>query len=704
MSFFRRLAVFIACSFGLLSSTNLWAAASGAPTMSIVSGDGQAVASNSGAPVSLTVMVRDSAANPIAGVKPTWTVVSGPGGVLNIPPLGEKCSVDVTDANGQNCHLFLATSVLFPQTFAQTVIKVTYLTSNVTFIITTYALLNDQSEINAIFTSPLASQLPLIGPAGTQGTVPVTVCVQGAGGIQGGHGVPHIAMKLTADSGGGSTIACAGGTIFTDANGTAVCNPVFGGKAGKITNFTVYVGGLPNPTYRFQVVTGPPAALKIITGDHQSGVPGQQLNAPLVAEVDDAGGNPLQGIGVTFAPVVAGTVTLSNSTPTSDINGKVSTRVTLGNVAGTIQVKVQTTNGAVFSLFTLNVNIVIAGMKSISGDLQSGIVVNNQFLEPIVVEVVDTHGNGVQSVPVSFAVQSGSATFGSPSAITGADGKASTTVTAGATPGPIVITASATGINGVTFHLTSKLPGPNCKQGATFYNGVGAQANFISPGGIATIVCTGLAPGLQGAVFGPYGEPLPYQLANVTVTFGSSPAPIYNVSNVDGFETVTVQVPFEVAPGAVDVIIAVESGSTTATALISEAAPGIFEWTMPDGKKRAVMLRPDGTLVTTTNPAQPGDIVRAFVTGMVPPAGMATGQYSPLGSDIVIDTPVIVGVNNGGVRVVQVSYARNLIGVWEVQFEVPAKAAAGNDAPFAVVVVAPDQSVKFSQGSSMPIL
>jgi len=277
-------------------------------------------------------------------------------------------------------------------------------------------------------------------------------------------------------------------------------------------------------------------------------------------------------------------------------------------------------------------------------------------------------------------------------------------VTAGATAGPIVITASTPGVNAVTFNLSSKLPGPTCQPNATFFNGVGSQPNFISPGGIATIVCTGLAPGIQGAVSGPYGEPLPYQLANVTVHFGGILAPIYNVSNVNGFESVTVQVPFETPPGAVPVTISVASGSTVQTALISEAAPGIFEWTMPDGKKRAVMLRADGTLVTTTNPAHPGEIIRAFVTGMVAPAGISTGMYSPLGSDILVTTPVIVGVNNGGVRVVQVAYARNLIGIWEVDFEVPANAAGGNDAPFAVVVVAPDSSVNFAQPSYMPIL
>ena len=350
------------------------------------------------------VLVRDSAGNPIPNVKPTWTNVSGPGGAFDVQPLGVKCSVDVTDATGQNCHLFVASLVSFPQTFLQTVVKVTYLTSSVTFTITTYSVFNTASQIIANFSSPLQSQLPLIGPAGTQGTVPVTVRVLGIGGNQAGQGVPHVAVKLSADSSSQSTIACAGGTIFTDANGTAVCNPVFGGASGQVQNFTVYVGGLPNPTYRFQVITGPPAVLKILKGDHQSGIPGQALNAPLVAEVDDAGGNPLQGVAVTYTPVVPGTVTLTNVSPTSDINGQVSARVTLGNVAGTIQVKVQTNTGNVSSLFTLTVNIVIAGMQKISGDPQDAVTLNTPFANPLVVQVIDTHGNGVQSVPVSFAV------------------------------------------------------------------------------------------------------------------------------------------------------------------------------------------------------------------------------------------------------------------------------------------------------------
>ena len=56
-------------------------------------------------------------------------------------------------------------------------------------------------------------------------------------------------------------------------------------------------------------------------------------------------------------------------------------------------------------------------------------------------------------------------------------------------------------------------------------------------------------------------------------------------------------------------------------------------------------------------------------------------------SNIEITTPVIVGVDNGGVLVDQVTYAHNLIGVWIIEFEAPANAA---------------RSV-FGQGSKPPI-
>ena len=58
---------------------------------------------------------------------------------------------------------------------------------------------------------------------------------------------------------------------------------------------------------------------------------------PFVVEVRDQNGNPLAGATVTFA-VTAGAGTLSDTTATTDANGRAATTLTLGRQAGTITV------------------------------------------------------------------------------------------------------------------------------------------------------------------------------------------------------------------------------------------------------------------------------------------------------------------------------------------------------------------------------
>jgi hypothetical protein len=68
------------------------------------------------------------------------------------------------------------------------------------------------------------------------------------------------------------------------------------------------------------------------------------------------------------------------------------------------------------------------------------------FAAPISVTVTSSTGTVMPNVAVSFAVSSGAATVNPPTAVTNAQGAASTTVQAGATPGPVVITASVAGV------------------------------------------------------------------------------------------------------------------------------------------------------------------------------------------------------------------------------------------------------------------
>jgi plastocyanin len=90
---------------------------------------------------------------------------------------------------------------------------------------------------------------------------------------------------------------------------------------------------------------------------------------------------------------------------------------------------------------------VAAALAKVSGDDQGGRV-GTAAGSPIVVRVNDQFGNPVSGAAVAFAVTAGSATLGTPDDDTGADGRAQTGFTFGATPGSITITATAAGLAG----------------------------------------------------------------------------------------------------------------------------------------------------------------------------------------------------------------------------------------------------------------
>jgi uncharacterized protein (TIGR03437 family) len=681
----------------------IWAGVAEAQTISIVSGNGQLVKAFFPSSAPLVVVVRDANGNPLKGVQVSWTVsggTSGTPGILYAPQT-------TTDANGQATNTFIGANVTLPASFAQSTVTATYGGAHAVFTETTAGIqLSDGTIlVQATVLSPSLAQLPLTGAAGQQGAIPVKIKVNAIFGLQANQGIPNISIAATPDTANNpSTIGCAGGTIYTDSSGNATCNLVFGGKIGG-GNFTVNVGSWDNFNFSYKVVAGPPAAVIIKSGNQQSGSPGKTLPSPLLVEVVDLGGNDLAGVPVVFEPVVAGTATLTNVSPATDNSGRASARVTLGNTAGAIQIRARTADNAASVLFTANVNIVIAGLVKVSGDMQDTVVINTAFGTPLVVEVTDNQGNPVVGAPVSFAVTSGSAILATTSSITDSNGHASTTVTAGGTAGPIVITATSSPAPPVTFSLSSRLPGPSCDPNLAFSNGASFKANWISPGSVATITCTGLAPGIQGSVLSNEFGPLALQVAGVTVQFDGHYAPIYSVSNINGHESVNVQVPFEVTPGTVPVVINVNGGTNPPglTAVISPAAPGIFETVMSDGLKRAVAVRPDGSFVSLENPVQRGERIRTYLTGLTPDSGtVGTNMFAPLDKDIAITSRVIVGINNAGVPVHSVTYAQDLIGVWEVQFDIPSNAPTGTNVVFSLGVPS-GSGFAYTQASYIPI-
>ena len=93
----------------------------------------------------------------------------------------------------------------------------------------------------------------------------------------------------------------------------------------------------------FIVQAGEPAdALEKVSGDNQSGTPGNALANPFVVEVQDEDGEPLTGHSVTFS-VTAGGGSLSETSARTNANGRAQTTLTLGSALGVNSVQASVT-------------------------------------------------------------------------------------------------------------------------------------------------------------------------------------------------------------------------------------------------------------------------------------------------------------------------------------------------------------------------
>ena len=120
-------------------------------------------------------------------------------------------------------------------------------------------------------------------------------------------------------------------------------------SAGRI-RISASVAGVDDRA-AFTVQAGDPAdALEKVSGDTQSGTPGNALANPFVVEVQDEDGEPLAGHSVTFS-VTAGGGSLSETSATTNANGRAQTTLTLGSAPGinSVQASVSGVDPVIFS-------------------------------------------------------------------------------------------------------------------------------------------------------------------------------------------------------------------------------------------------------------------------------------------------------------------------------------------------------------------
>jgi uncharacterized protein (TIGR03437 family) len=678
----------------------------------------------------MVVRVSDSSGNPIAGKAVVWQLTVAGNGYAPTFETNTK-----TDSNGLAVSRLQQTPTQGNYSFTQSVISATADSLSVSFT-ETQALLSTNGF--PLVTAKLDSNevgITLSGPAGSTGTTPLHVYVTTTSGA----GVPNVSVRLVSPD--SLTLPYANcstspgadpGSALTDANGTAFCYPVFGSIAGSGVLLSVLVGGLDpayfdytavtperplnDPVYfaeytdKFRLAVTPvtPAHAFIVSGNNQNIDPGK-TSSPLVVRFTDSTGNvPIGNLSVAWTVFPLGAATVSPAASTTDATGQTQTIATFSaSASGTVSVMAALIGGnsGISATFALSTRVQIASLAKVSGDqqtTQSG----QPFALPLVVQVNGTNGQPLSGQVISF-VPTGNATLSVSSAMTDVTGRAQVTVTAGATPGAVTVTAIVANIPGQVFNLTVIPPGP-ALSGNSFFNAAGgARLNALSPCSLVTVTAAGLAPNVLGTVlnsnaFGPWAT----ILATDTVAVNNVAAPISSVANLNGVQQLTFQVPCEVAPAAsVPITINVGGGTGTANMPIQAATPGIFETVMSDNARRAVAIRPDGSFVSLQNPARPGDVVRVYVTGLGPVSPAAvTGALPYVGADSLVLGQVIVGVNNAGARVVNSRLSPNLIGVYEIDFQVPSDAPSSNDIVLSVAVNAPgDSQTRFSNGSKLPV-
>ena len=181
--------------------------------------------------------------------------------------------------------------------------------------------------------------------------------------------------------------------------------------------------------------TGPRiAALRVASGNGQTGSIGAVLPQPLVVRVADQRDVAVVGAVVSFT-VTGGNGVATPQLDTTDANGLAQTSFRLGGSLG-----VQTVAAAFADLpevsFIVNATTAPASkLGAIAGDAQTS-KVGNTLTSELAVRVTDAFDNPKSGVPVAFAVITGGGTVSSPTVLSDAQGISRTKWTLGRSPRP----------------------------------------------------------------------------------------------------------------------------------------------------------------------------------------------------------------------------------------------------------------------------
>jgi len=191
--------------------------------------------------------------------------------------------------------------------------------------------------------------------------------------------------------------------------------------------------------------------------------------------------------------------------------------------------------------------------------------------------------------------------------------------------------------------------------------------------------------------------PLPTQLNGVKVSLEGRALPLLYVSPFQ----INAQLPFDAA-GVATLRVETPNGSSEASITISEAAPAIFTAFTASGQLPAV-LHANGRLVSPSAPAEAGEFVSVYMTGLGQVLGnILAGQPAP--SSPPLQTRLAVQVQLGGILITP-SYAGlapGFAGLYQVNLQVPFDTQDGNHSLRILAGGAVSNSVSMTVRSRVP--
>src|SRR5262249_11908487 len=150
------------------------------------------------------------------------------------------------------------------------------------------------------------------------------------------YGIPVPGVTVTfAAPGSGASATLSSLTATTDSNGKASVTAMANTVAGTYAVIASISGVTTPASFSLTNDPGTPTSVTVSSGSAQSAPVGAGFASPLVAMVTAKYGNPVPGVGVTFAaPTSGASAALSRSTATTGGNGQASVTATAGTVAG----------------------------------------------------------------------------------------------------------------------------------------------------------------------------------------------------------------------------------------------------------------------------------------------------------------------------------------------------------------------------------